>query len=77
MGNGLMTRIEAAEYLSVSVGTLAVWACTRRVQVPFVKLGRAVRYRKSDLDAWLSKQTVHPTTSAPARYDKLAACETR
>lgn len=46
----LLTRKEAAEYLGVKESTLAAWA-SRRTTVPFVKLGRLVRYRKSSLDA--------------------------
>lgn len=55
---GLMTDKEAAEYLSLSTSTLAVWRCTKREDLPFIKLGRAVRYRLSDLDNWLLAQTV-------------------
>lgn len=31
---------------------------------PFVKLGRLVRYRESDLMAWMDSQTFHSTTDA-------------
>ena len=44
MSNFLNTR-EAAEFLRVSAGTLMVWRCTKRYALPFVKVGRAVRYR--------------------------------
>ncbi len=49
----LLTRDQAAAYLGIAVQTLAVWTCTRRHDLPFIKVGRSVRYRKSDLDAWL------------------------
>ncbi len=48
--NGLMTGQQAAAYLHLSVGALAVWASTRRYELPFIKCGRAVRYRQADLD---------------------------
>jgi hypothetical protein len=48
----------AAEYIGVSSGTLAVWRCTRRYPLPYVKVGRCVRYRLSDLDAFLASRTV-------------------
>jgi len=53
----LLTRDQAAAYLGVSVGTLAVWATTGRYSLPVVKVGRLVRYRRTDLDAWLDERT--------------------
>ena len=53
----LMTRKEAAEFLGVSEGTLAVWACTRRYGSPIIKVGRLVKYRLSDLEAFLERRT--------------------
>lgn len=50
---------DAADYLQVSVRTLDVWRCTRRYEIPYVKIGSRVRYRKSDLDAWLESRTSH------------------
>ena len=49
----LLDEKQAAEYLTVSPGTLSVWRSTGRYSLPFVKVGRRVRYRLSDLDAWL------------------------
>lgn len=49
----LLTRREAAAYLGVAEQTLAVWKCTGRRSLPFVKIGRLVRYRKDDLDAFI------------------------
>lgn len=54
----LLTRQQAAQYLDVTAGTLAVWASTRRYDLPFVKIGRNVRYRPEDLDRWLEARTV-------------------
>ncbi len=51
------TPKEAAEYLDVGVDTLSVWRCTGRYGIPFIKVGRLVRYRKSDLDAFLTRRT--------------------
>ena len=52
----LMTREEAAAYLQVAPGTLAVWACTKRYNLPLFKVGRrTVRYRRSDLDRFLEE----------------------
>ena len=49
----LLNEKQAAEHLAVSPGTLSVWRSTGRYALPFVKVGRTVRYRLSDLDAWL------------------------
>ena len=54
----LLTREEAAAYLGVKSRTLAVWATTHRYNLPFIKVGSRVRYRRSDLDAWVSSRTV-------------------
>ncbi len=47
----------AAEYIGVSAGTLSVWRSTGRYNLPFVKVGRLVRYDKAVLDAWLDART--------------------
>lgn len=52
-GSTLLDDKQAAEYLTVTAGTLSVWRCTGRHCLPFIKVGHAVRYRLSDLDAWL------------------------
>ena len=49
----LLSRTEAAQLLGVKVGTLEVWASTRRYELPFVKVGRLVKYRLSDLQAFV------------------------
>lgn len=46
----------AAAQLDVTTGTLAVWRSTGRYNLPFVKVGRKVRYRQADLDTWLDKR---------------------
>jgi len=59
----LLTRPEAAEYLGLATSTLEVWASTKRYDLPYCKVGRAVRYRQSDLDAFLERGTVNPGQS--------------
>jgi len=49
----LMTQREAAQYLGTSVGVLNVWRHLGKQKIPFVRWGRHIRYRKSDLDAWI------------------------
>jgi excisionase family DNA binding protein len=52
----LVSRAEAARLLGVKVGTLEVWASTGRYDLPFVKVGRLVRYRMSDLEAFIRRR---------------------
>lgn len=49
----LITETEASKKLGISVATLRTWRCTRRVNIPFVKLGKSVRYRPEDLDEFV------------------------
>lgn len=60
----LMTRDEAAAYLRVKRQTLSVWASSKRYDLPYVKVGRAVRYRRADLDRFIESRTVGGDDSA-------------
>lgn len=57
----LLTRDEAAEYLNVRPQTLALWHSTGRYALPVIKVGRAVRYRIADLEAFIASRTVSHT----------------
>ncbi len=50
-----LTRKEAAEYLGMSVHTLANWVQDPDISLPFYKVGKMVRYKKSDLDEFQEK----------------------
>lgn len=52
---------QAAHYLGLSANTLNKWR-TQGKGPNFVKLGRAVCYRQSDLDGWLERRA-HASTS--------------
>lgn len=52
---------QAAEVLGAKTTTLAVWRSTGRYNLPFVKVGRLVRYRVSDLAAFLARRTTGHT----------------
>jgi excisionase family DNA binding protein len=54
----VVSEKEAAEILGVTHGTLSVWRCTRRYPLPYVKIGRSVRYRITDLEAFMQSRTV-------------------
>ncbi len=56
MSGGLLTPEQAAAYLSLSVKTLAQWRW-KHTGPEFVKVGaRAVRYDRSQLEAWAKSQ---------------------
>ena len=48
----------AAEILGVSPTTLTTWRSTRRYDLPFVKIGNAVRYEERDLLAFIERGRV-------------------
>ncbi|MDF7816771.1 helix-turn-helix domain-containing protein [Runella sp. MFBS21] len=52
----LLDRKSAARYLGFSPGTLAVWQCKKRYNLKCIKVGRSVRYRRSDLDKFLEER---------------------
>ncbi len=56
-GRDLLDEKAAAQFLDNSPGTLSVWRSTGRYNLPFIKVGRNVRYRRADLVAWLEKRT--------------------
>ena len=53
----LLTRPQAARYLKITPQTLAVWASVGRYDLPMIKVGRCVRYRRADLDEWIDART--------------------
>lgn len=56
----MLNTTQAAEYLSVSVPTLETWRCLGRGP-RYCKVGRLVRYRVSDLEAYIESRTVSST----------------
>lgn len=61
----LVTEPEAARVLGVSPGTLKA-ARLHRLQsnplrdLPHVRIGRCVRYRRADISAWIERNVVRP-----------------
>lgn len=53
----LMTPQEVATFIGVSIETLNVWRATRRYRLPYIKVGRLVRYRLTDILAFLETRT--------------------
>ncbi len=57
---------EAAAYLGVTAGTLEIWRCTNRQTIPYLRIGRHIRYRRADLDKWLDSRRVGDTAAGVA-----------
>lgn len=53
----LVDETVAAEILDLAPGTLSVWRSTGRYGIPFIKVGRKVRYSRTALNAWLESRT--------------------
>ena len=58
--DALLTEVQAAEVLNLSIRTLQAWR-TKRSGPAFVRAGRAIRYRRRDLYAWMDANTVSST----------------
>jgi len=53
--NQLLSIDRLAEYLDVPPATIRDWVYKR--QIPFVKVGRLVRFHPSDVQRWLSERS--------------------
>jgi excisionase family DNA binding protein len=51
----LLDTNEAAEYLGISRNTLYEWTIQKKI--PYIKVGRLVKFRKEDLESWLKQRT--------------------
>ena len=53
----LMSSDDAAAYLGIAKITLAHWRSLGRHGIPYAKVGRLCKYRKTDLDKFLAEHT--------------------
>lgn len=55
--NQLLTERDVSEFLQVSVKTLQGqrW---QKVGIPYLKIGRAVRYRREDVESYLNQAVI-------------------
>ena len=51
----LLSRAEAAKFLGLAEQTLAVWASEKRYPLPFMRIGRRVLYKLSDLEKFIER----------------------
>jgi excisionase family DNA binding protein len=57
----LMSVKEAAAYTGLSPHTIYTMVSQRRI--PFIKVGRLVKFEQAMIDAWLKEHTVMPMPS--------------
>ena len=57
----LLSVQDLAAYLEVPVGTLYAWRYRRQGPTGF-KVGRHLRYRKSDVDLWINERVQDETS---------------
>lgn len=60
--SALLTEIQAARLLCIQPATLASWRLHGRVDLPFVRVGRCIRYRHSDITNFIEHNTKHGGT---------------
>ena len=49
---------KAAAFLGISKETLSVWRCTKRYGLPYIRVGRLIKYRLSDLTNFVESRRV-------------------
>jgi len=62
----LLTEDEAAALLKVQPATLATWRVRGHPDLPFVRVGRCVRYRPQDIAAFIASHLRRSTGTTTA-----------
>jgi predicted DNA-binding transcriptional regulator AlpA len=63
MDNKLLNNSEAAEFLGMSPDTLPRWRWAG-IGPAYLKVGRSIKYRRADLEAFLNESRVNPRNGA-------------
>jgi hypothetical protein len=64
--DALLAEVRAAELLCLSTRTLQAWRMKGEGPA-YVRAGRAIRYRRRDLIAWVNENTCQPGEATPAK----------
>jgi excisionase family DNA binding protein len=62
----------ASELTKFSPGTLRVFVSQRRHGIPFIKIGRSVRFKRSQLQKWMDDRSVNVAPATPTRGRRRA-----
>lgn len=69
----LLTTVQVAAMIGFKPNTLEIHRVKGKSTIPFIKLGTAkqapVRYRRSDVEAWLAQHTCRSTSEYSANAD--------
>ena len=57
----LLDDAQTARILDIKKPTLSVWRCTGRIDLPYIKIGRNVRYRAGDLKTFIASRVRNHT----------------
>ena len=57
----LLSTVQAAERLSLAPHTLEADRVERRYGIPYIKIGRSVRYREEDLLDFINQRRIVPS----------------
>jgi len=57
----LMDTAMLSTFLNIPKATLSKWRSTGEVNIPFCKIGNAVRYDLGEVKQWLKDNTQHKT----------------
>ena len=57
-GRRFLGTKEFAEYLGLPINTLRSWVWMRKI--PYIKLGRTVKFDLRDIDEWIRERKVEP-----------------
>ena len=68
--NEIMKTQEVADYLNVKKQTLEVWRSKNINKIPYIKVGASVRYRRTDVEKWIQRQTNNPFCEESETDDK-------
>jgi len=68
----LLRPKRTAQLLDVTEPTLAVWRSTKRYPLKFVRVGRAIRYRLSDVEEFLRLRTESGDGASTAYHRRRA-----
>ncbi len=75
--NGLLNTKQASDFLGVNDKSLANSRYTGTgIQIPYIKMGKIVRYRQSDLEAYIENNTLTHTGDAKGLLDTISSPET-
>lgn len=68
MTEKLLTPNELSKILGVTQHTLAVWRCTGRYNIPYIKAGRLVRYNRDDIAAFIMRRHHESSDTSASAY---------